>query len=355
MNASFGSRLKAARVMAGLSMDQLVAKMQKKISKQAISKYENGMMSPESRILIALARALDVSPDYLFAGRAVELSGLNFRKKAALGKRAVAELTERVRDSLERYIELQDITNVGNQYVNPLEGTCISIETDLEGAAVLLRKKWGMGRSAPVANVVGLLEDHGVKIVEIAGYDGFDGLSGWADEHPFLVLSAESSTDRKRLTGLHEFAHLALEFETVNAPALREKYCHGFAAAVLLPAEVLSKELGKKRNELSLFELDSIKQEYGISMQAIIHRASRLDIISPYLLKQLTIEFSRRGWRKKEPNPLGTEEHPFHFETLIHRALAEELITVSKAAYLAKKSIDEIRREITLGDESHSS
>ncbi len=53
MATSFGQRLKAARVMAGLSMDALVAKMGQRVSKQAISKYENGLMSPDSAILIA--------------------------------------------------------------------------------------------------------------------------------------------------------------------------------------------------------------------------------------------------------------------------------------------------------------
>lgn len=38
------------------------------------------------------------------------------------------------------------------------------------------------------------------------------------------------------------------------------------------------------------------------------------------------------------------------FKQLVHRALAQELISTSKAAGLLKRSVDEIRSEAVLGD-----
>ncbi len=61
MSATFGQRLKAARVMAGFSMEGLVEKLDKRLSKSAISKYENGLMMPDSENLILLAEALNVA------------------------------------------------------------------------------------------------------------------------------------------------------------------------------------------------------------------------------------------------------------------------------------------------------
>ncbi len=64
---SFGERLRAARAMAGLSQEELSARMGGKVTKQAISKYEKGLMMPEaSTTLIALSDALAVSVDYFF-------------------------------------------------------------------------------------------------------------------------------------------------------------------------------------------------------------------------------------------------------------------------------------------------
>ena len=44
----FGARLKNARVINGMSMDDLCAKMNNLVSKQTISKYESGKMLPNS-------------------------------------------------------------------------------------------------------------------------------------------------------------------------------------------------------------------------------------------------------------------------------------------------------------------
>ena len=66
MKQVFSQRLKSARMMRGLSMDDLRLKMGNMISRQAISKYEKGLMMPESTVLIAIANALGVSVDYFF-------------------------------------------------------------------------------------------------------------------------------------------------------------------------------------------------------------------------------------------------------------------------------------------------
>ena len=53
--------------MAGLSQEELSSRMGGKVTKQAISKYEKGLMMPEaSTTLIALSEALAVPVDYFF-------------------------------------------------------------------------------------------------------------------------------------------------------------------------------------------------------------------------------------------------------------------------------------------------
>ena len=55
---SIGERIKAARIIAGLSQDDLGEKLG--ISKMAISKYETGTVTPNSTVLIALSKALEI-------------------------------------------------------------------------------------------------------------------------------------------------------------------------------------------------------------------------------------------------------------------------------------------------------
>jgi Zn-dependent peptidase ImmA (M78 family) len=350
MPSLFGLRLKAARLMAGLSMDALVARMKHSISKQAISKYENGLMSPDSSVVLAFADALSVKPDFFFSQVDLPLVALNFRKKAALGKKEIESLKAKVKDKLERYFELESFLSGEAPEPPQLPRQKIKNQDDIEDVASQLRELWRIGLEEPISCVVDLLEKHGVKILEIEAPSSFDGLSGRVAGTPFIVLKADAPPDRKRLTALHEFAHLYLSIEPSVADNELEKLCHSFGGAFLLPRDLLIKELGAKRSEISLIELKDLKIQYGISMQAIMYRARQHGIVSDYAYESFSKTISAKGWRKKEPGEYPIKETPQRFRQLLHRAISEELITMSKGAYLANTSIDELRKERLLQD-----
>jgi len=81
-------------------------------------------------------------------------------------------------------------------------------------------------------------------------------------------------------------------------------------------------------------ELYILKHKYGISMQAIAKRAFDLEIITDKAYKRLYIQFSKNGWRKKEPGTPYPVEQSYRFMLLVQQALAENLINPSKAAEL---------------------
>ena len=62
-----GQKLKVARAAAGLSLRDLSARIGGRVTAQAIGKYERNEDMPSSGVLIALARALGVSEDYLLS------------------------------------------------------------------------------------------------------------------------------------------------------------------------------------------------------------------------------------------------------------------------------------------------
>ena len=61
---TFGNRLKLARKMAGMSLQELSDALGNKVTKQALNKYELGEMKPTSEVLLALSKTLKVKPDY---------------------------------------------------------------------------------------------------------------------------------------------------------------------------------------------------------------------------------------------------------------------------------------------------
>ena len=78
----FGKRLTSARKMAGLSLQALADKLGNVITKQSLNKYEQGIMKPDSSILIALANILNVSVDFFFYEplENLTLDNVRFRK-----------------------------------------------------------------------------------------------------------------------------------------------------------------------------------------------------------------------------------------------------------------------------------
>ena len=57
----FGQRLRAARKMAGLSMEDLAGKLGGMVTKQAIGKYETGQMMPSPEVLAKLVEVLKIA------------------------------------------------------------------------------------------------------------------------------------------------------------------------------------------------------------------------------------------------------------------------------------------------------
>ena len=62
-------------------MEKLSRSLSSSITRQAINKYEKGLMRPDSRVLIALADVLGLKIDYFFRPFKVEFDRVEFRKK----------------------------------------------------------------------------------------------------------------------------------------------------------------------------------------------------------------------------------------------------------------------------------
>ena len=202
MTENFGLRLKAARKMAGFSMDRLARETGGFITKQAISKYENSKMKPDSQVLNAMAKALGVKAEYFFRDAKVSLSDLEFRKKSRLAKKTEDQIKQKTLDFLERYVEIEEVLNQKAKYKNPLSGLKVKNRTDIEAAAKKLRKRWHLG-DAPISNLMELLEDKGVRIYEVDVGDEFDGLSAFVGDIPVIAVRVQNDLVRKRFTIAH--------------------------------------------------------------------------------------------------------------------------------------------------------
>lgn len=344
MQAIFSKRLKSARILAGMSQDDLVKKIDRLVSKNAISKYEKGEMLPDSRVLIQLAKALNVKPDYFFRNYNVEIEKIEFRKKRKLGTKKLNAIQEEVKDMVERYLELEQFLEIKSEFQNPFQNRIINDGDDVEEVVNFLLNKWKLGFNA-LPNVVEFLEQKEIKVLEIDAPLEFDGFSGWADKkYPVVVLNKNYGIERKRQTALHELGHLLLNFNETLPQKEIEKLCFRFAGAMLIPKETLIKELGERRTSISLNELINIKEEYGISVQAIMRRARDLKLINEYYYRGFCIKIAKNKEERDLGNYIGVEKSN-RFKQLLFRAASEEIISLSKAANLANQKLAVFRKD----------
>ncbi|MDA3860204.1 MAG: XRE family transcriptional regulator, partial [Melioribacteraceae bacterium] len=272
MNEIFAYRLKAARIQQGITIKQITEHLG--ISKQMVSKYENGKSMPDGKNLITLANLLKVKPNYFFNPATVSLENIKFRKKAKTTKSRIESIKINILNRMENYLLIEDILSIKSEFTNPLEGNQVNNIEDVEDLAIQLRTKWNIGND-PISNVIALLEANEIKIVEIDESidNSFDGLSVFVnDKFPAIVVNKNYVIERKRFTLFHELGHLLLNINNKFTDKEQEKICDRFAGAVLLPKEILLEDIGVKRNKITLNELIVFQKQFGISIPAIIYR-----------------------------------------------------------------------------------
>lgn len=343
-------RIKSARALAGLSLRELSDRMEGIVSHNAITKYEQGLMMPDSKVLVALANALHVKADYFFRPYEVEIEKIEFRKKSRLTPKNIASIKEEAIDSVSRYIELEQFLNLESDFVNPIKELLINNGMDVENAVNRLLSTWKIGFNA-LPNVIELLEDKEIKVIELNVSEQFDGLSGWSNTNiPIIVVNKNFGLERKRFTALHELGHLLLNFSGELDDKAKEKLCHRFAGAMLIPAETFIQEFGRIRKSISVSELIAVKETYGISIQAIMARARDLDVITDAAFQGFRIWLNKDVKRKTETglgHYIGREQST-RFKQLLYRAASEEVISLSKAANLANEKLAVFRDEFVL-------
>ncbi len=338
-----GNRIQRARKALGLSLRDLAEQIA--LSHAAIKKYEDNEVIPSSDILIKLANALHVRVEYFFRPERFTLKNIQYRKHADMPERHLEEITAKILDQVERRVELESLfptAPVQAFVVKNLPKIVNHIE-EIEKLADQVRNQWSLGFD-PIPDLIDIFEERGIKVFEIDNeqYPKIDGLYAEVNGMPVVVMGDHRPGDRQRFTLAHELGHLLLD-KRLAAGLDIENCCNRFAGAFLLPKSSLINILGEHRNSIEPQELNLLKQEYGISMTSILHRAEEIGIISNNLYRQLRGEFNERGWSKKEPGKRYPKERMHIFEQMIFHALAEEYIGESKAAELMNMPLESFR------------
>lgn len=341
-------RLKQVRLAKGLSLEGLSEKMEGLVTKQALSKYEKGLMVPSMHVLTKIAEALETKAAYLWTEPSLKVELTAYRKHSALLRREQETIESIVCQTMEERVKLQELVQ-GPVSVNlPKESSKVGSLEDAEGSAEKLRDEWKLG-TAPIASVTGTLEEQFIHVLTIDSLsDKFDGIAAKVvDEHGDMkavgvVTRRGLPGERQRFNLLHELGHVVMD---VQSNVDEEKAAFRFAGAFLAPASLLFREVGRRRSNIQLEELLILKRLLGMSIQALLYRMRDLSIINESFYKHACIQINKLGMRKSEPEPLPQEE-PRWVKLNALRAYAEGLITKEEGERLIGEPLAETSKQI---------
>ena len=330
------SRLTLARKRRGMTLVQLATAVG--VSVRSLSAYENGGQRPSQDTLGRLAAELDVPAGFLGAGDVDEIpvDAISFRalSKLTAGQRDAARSAGRIALMLAEWIE---------QRFHLPEPQVPSLPTlDPETAAEVVRARWGLG-SAPLGNLVRLLEAHGVRVfslaVDCAAVDAFSFV--WR-QTPYVLLNTGKSGERGRFDAAHELGHLVLhsEHRVPHGPDA-EQEANRFAAAFLMPrASVLAQGLTNAGIDRILAD----KQIWRVAAMALTHRLHELGLLTDWGYRTACVDLSRRGFRTGEPGGIPRETSQLLEKVL--RSLRSEGTTPAAVARDLHITVAELNRHV---------
>ncbi|MFZ2177150.1 MAG: XRE family transcriptional regulator [Rhodococcus sp. (in: high G+C Gram-positive bacteria)] len=308
-----GSRLILARQLAAMRKSELAHAIGK--SPTAVAGWESGTKRPTASTVAELTLALGLEPSF-FAVRqeeiAVPTSTPHFRSLRATTQVArdqacaYGQLAVDIATSLERYVEFPAL----NVPAFPVDLD----DADGDGperAARFVREQWGMG-GGPVGHLVRLLENHGVLVVfspvQTAAVDAYS-----FDSHlrPVVVLNpSKRDYYRQRFDVAHELGHLVMHADAEPGGRIVEEQANRFASELLMPAEEVIDLLPASMSGNVWVLLGKLKEQWGVSMQALLFRARKLGKLNDISYRNAMTTVSIRGWRRSEPGQVQILEQP---------------------------------------------
>ena len=330
-----GRNIRYYRLVKKMSQEELAIAIGS--SKMAISNYEAGKRNPNYDTCRKLADVLEISLSMLLAraDTCLEIRHGAFRKQSAVTKTQQQIILEHIDRYLTRLYEAASF--IGNFSLPPVPSfERKSFQDDYDSAAQYLRDILNISSSGPIGNITDILENKGFIICPV-NYPAhsFSGNSGTVNSRPYIAVNITMPAERQRFTLIHELAHLV--FDQNN-----ERIIDSIAGAFLFPRIDAVRELGAKRTDIRC-DLRNIQREYGISMPAIVMRAYQTGIITKNIYEITMKWMSANGLRSNDISGIIPEKSRL-LEQLVSHAVAEDEITVSKAAELLEMPLLEVRR-----------
>lgn len=176
-------------------------------------------------------------------------------------------------------------------------------------AAAIVREQFSIKAKEPIDSLVRKAERAGIIVImldfDVRLHDRLDAFSCWVGdytERPIVVLRSRASWDRLRWSMAHELGHAVLHRRQREGDI--EAAANEFANELLLPGSALNSEWPRNPTLMNLLPL---KQNWGLSLQALMEHGFRARLIDESRRISLYKQLSNRKWpdgtrwREREP------------------------------------------------------
>lgn len=313
-----GTRLALARHLAGMRKSELANRIDR--SPSAVTAWEANGKQPTPANIAELAIGLEVDP-WFFAVRGEDINTIS----VAPHFRSLRSTSQQLREQALAYgqiaVDVASAIEVHAEFPAPQVPTFDVEPNDMVGpeeAARHVREAWDLD-AGPAGHQVRLLETHGIFVVfSPPGAAAIDAYSFAAADRPTVVLNPiKRDYYRQRFDVAHELGHLVMHGEAEPGSKAIEDQAHKFAAEFLLPAEEIHDLLPTSMGRSSWTTLFKLKEQWGVSVGALLFRARQLGRLSDVSYRNAMIRMSQEGWRRDEPGAIASIEQP----SLMPRAL----------------------------------
>lgn len=272
-----------------------------------VSKIESGELIPQENDVQNFARVLEQNHDFFFRQGATMPASVSFYRTQTVPLKAFRQCNAQM--NICR-IEIEQ--KVGNKNLAKRELPYLPPEKNGGPAAVAqtVRRKWGI-MSGAVQHLTLLVEEAGCVVVDFPFPSRkLDGLCIRApDKPPVIFLNKGLPKSRRRLSLAHELGHLVMHTEPHENV---ENEAWDFAAEFLMPSAEVEGQFGG----LNLDKLGRLKKHWGVSMQAILYRAKKMEKVTESYNRFLWMQIGKYGYRINEPfEDSIPDEQPTELET----------------------------------------
>lgn len=337
---SIAKKLREMRISRGLTLEQ-AAKLAGFRNFQTLAKIENGHRSIKAEELVSFAHAysFDINLFLLHNHRPSQVN-IFWRSdpNPPDDKSAQAKFTM----FFERYVHLSELLDLSNtKLALPLQTIA---EMNLKHADSLGETYSGLLKlgDRPALSLASILENEcNLPIFYLSLPAGASAISLISNGNAAMCINRRDAPWRQRFDIAHELFHIinkkSISDECGESEAgLFEKCANAFAAAILLPRNVLDREIDVRRNKekIGVASLAAMACDFGVSLSALLWRLVNLGRIRRNLAEAILdsedIRTRDKELRKQQSSEIPHISH--RYVCMVFEAVNQGLMSQMRAA-----------------------